>query len=71
MNELLPGKDNHVKAVKVRTPLGKNCTTLLRPVQHLYPLESANIDTVEQEGPKIGTTSSKLLVTTRKSNPLV
>ena len=50
VDELIEGKDGQIRVVKVRTPLGKNCTTLLRPVQHLYPLESANEPIISSTG---------------------
>ncbi|XP_035228052.1 uncharacterized protein LOC118200221 [Stegodyphus dumicola] len=35
IEELYPGRDGHVRVVKVKTPLGH----LIRPVQKIYPLE--------------------------------
>jgi hypothetical protein len=35
VTRLFPGRDNNVRVVKVKTACGK----LLRPVQHVYPLE--------------------------------
>ncbi|XP_035228353.1 uncharacterized protein LOC118200503 [Stegodyphus dumicola] len=35
IEELYPGRDGHVRVVKVKTPLGH----LVRPVQKIYPLE--------------------------------
>ena len=42
MTELIVGKDDLVRAVKVKTPLGDHCTELIRPIQHLFPLENVN-----------------------------
>ena len=44
IDKLCIGKDDIVRAVYVKTPLGKNCTTLLRPIPHLYPIESASMN---------------------------
>ena len=40
VDELLPGRDGKIRAVKVKVPNGKGSTsTLWRSIQHLIPLE--------------------------------
>ncbi|XP_035223245.1 uncharacterized protein LOC118195996 [Stegodyphus dumicola] len=40
VTELFPGKNNHVRVVKVQTEVGE----LIRPVQRLYPFEITNLN---------------------------
>ena len=42
ISEIIVGKDKIVRAAKVKTPLGEHCTEIIRPIQHLYPLENVN-----------------------------
>ena len=57
VTELIKGKDEIVRVVKVKTPLGDHCTELIRPVQHLYPLEGSN--KIDQDKANTETSNNK------------
>lgn len=49
VSELLPGKDGHIRVVKLKTARGQ----LLRPIQRLYPLECADARVDPENGKNI------------------